>query len=179
VHGIKTVSFEPIPALKKDFDNLCKLNNVQGHMENMAVGDKSGTATLTIPVNETWNSVLSESDSNTLAVNNEFEKIQVPVTTVDKFVSETNLHPNLIKIDTEGYEINVLKGAQHTLKELRPLIIFETNKFPERKILWDFFTEANYVIQELPYLPEQQLKKFSFEIFSKKGSTNYIAVPLK
>jgi FkbM family methyltransferase len=178
VHGIKTISFEPIPALKRDFDYLCKLNNVQGQMENMAVGDKTGTATLTIPVNETWNSVLSESENNVLADINKFEKIQVPVTTVDKFVAETNLHPDLIKIDTEGYEINVLKGAQHTLKEIRPLIIFETNKFPERKILWDFFMEVNYVIQELPYHPEQQLKKFSFELFSKKGSTNYIAVPL-
>ena len=87
------------------------------------------------------------------------------------------LHPDFIKIDTEGYEINVLKGALNTIKEIRPLIIFETNKFPERKILWDFFTEVNYVIQELPYHPEHQLKKFSFELFSKKGSTNYIAVP--
>jgi hypothetical protein len=64
------------------------------------------------------------------------------------------------------------------MKEKRPLIIFETNKFPERKILWDFFKAINYVIQELPYHPEQQIKKFPFEIFSKKGSTNYIAVPL-
>lgn len=179
VHGFKTVSFEPIPGLKKDFDYLCKLNHVTGQMENVAVGDKSGTTTLTIPVNETWNSVISVNDNSVVTGNSAFEKIQVPFITIDEYVAQTGLQPGFMKIDTEGYEINVLKGALHTIKEMRPLIIFETNKFQERKILWDFFTEVNYVIQELPYHPEQRLKKFSFELFSKKGSTNYIAVPLK
>lgn len=176
-HGVKTVSFEPIPALKKDFDYLCKMNHLPGQMENVAVGDKSGVAILNIPVNETWNSVISENDNNAVAGNSIIEKIQVPVFTVDEFMAKTGLRPDFIKIDTEGYEINVLKGALKTIREIRPLIIFETNKFPERKILWDFFTEVNYVIQELPYHPEQKLKKFSFDLFSKKGSTNYIAVP--
>jgi FkbM family methyltransferase len=176
-NGIKTISFEPIPFLKKEFEYLCDLNQVHGAMENVAMGDKNGTAILNIPANESWNSAISDNESHVIADNSQFEKIEVPVITVDEFVSKSGLHPDFIKIDTEGYEINVLKGALNTIKETRPLIIFETNKFPERKILWDFFMEVKYNIQELPYKPGQQLKKFPFEVFSKKGSANYIAVP--
>ena len=46
--------------------------------------------------------------------------------TLDDYVVEKNIQKlNLIKIDTDGYELNVLKGAQIILKSLRPTIIFE------------------------------------------------------
>jgi FkbM family methyltransferase len=176
-HHIDTISFEPIAALKKDFDNLCSLNQLKGNLQNMAVGEKSGTATLLIPLNETWDATISENGAEILKDRKEVEKVEVPVITIDEFVSKNNKIPELIKIDTEGNEIHVLRGGINTIKEHKPAIIFETNKFSERQTLWDFFKANNYIIQDLPYSPGQPVKTFTIDQFLKKGSTNYIAVP--
>ena len=46
-------------------------------------------------------------------------------TTLDHFCKEHKIYPNCIKIDTDGNELKILKGASKTLKNsaLRSLII--------------------------------------------------------
>ena len=45
----------------------------------------------------------------------------IPVKTLDSF----GLDLDLIKIDTEGYEPNVLEGARDTIRRCRPVVFFE------------------------------------------------------
>jgi len=53
----------------------------------------------------------------------------VPVKTIDKLVTETNLDgPYLLKFDTHGYEIPILNGARHTLENTN-IIIMEVYNF--------------------------------------------------
>ncbi len=51
----------------------------------------------------------------------------VPVITLDSFIAKENL-PRLdfIKVDVEGMELSVFRGAQQSLKKFRPVIYFET-----------------------------------------------------
>jgi FkbM family methyltransferase len=50
--------------------------------------------------------------------------VEVPVTTLDDYVARTGLQRvDFIKIDTEGYEREVLLGAQHVIDSLRPKMI--------------------------------------------------------
>ena len=49
-----------------------------------------------------------------------FETIEVDVTTVDREVSLLKLTPSVIKIDVEGAEWAVLKGAERTLRSHHP-----------------------------------------------------------
>lgn len=60
---------------------------------------------------------------------NDTDYISVPVTTIDTEVKRINLSPPfLIKLDTHGFEIPILKGAEQTLKNTN-LIIIEAYNF--------------------------------------------------
>ena len=51
----------------------------------------------------------------------------VPVVTLDGFVRERGIQRlDFIKIDVEGMELAVMKGARQTLQQLRPRLYFET-----------------------------------------------------
>ncbi len=55
---------------------------------------------------------------------------RVAVKTIDRVVSELGLtRLDFIKIDVEGFELDVLEGAQRTLTELRPQFFLEFNSF--------------------------------------------------
>lgn len=51
--------------------------------------------------------------------------IAVSVTTIDTFVATRGTVPDFIKIDVEGVEEKVLAGGMNTIRNHRPIIIFE------------------------------------------------------
>lgn len=72
-------------------------------------------------------------------------EITVPLLTVDSL----NLQPKFIKIDTEGYELNVLRGARKTIELSRPHMSIEAD---ETEPVKDFFSELDYtIIEKEPY----------------------------
>ena len=56
--------------------------------------------------------------------------VEVPLTTIDCLCGERGFAPDLVKIDVEGYELEVLKGARETLSRCRPLLFLELH--PDR-----------------------------------------------
>jgi FkbM family methyltransferase len=52
------------------------------------------------------------------------EECTAPVKTLD----ETNLQPDVIKIDSEGSDFDILQGAQGVLKRCRPYILLENQE---------------------------------------------------
>ncbi len=58
-------------------------------------------------------------------------------------LDEFNLDPDIVKMDTEGYDYEVLMGMKATIERCRPVILIEYN--PERDpLLKDFFDKSNY-----------------------------------
>jgi FkbM family methyltransferase len=54
------------------------------------------------------------------------EMLEVPVTTLDLFLAKTTAKPiGLITADVEGHEFAVFKGAERTIAEHRPILLFE------------------------------------------------------
>ncbi|HSY76221.1 MAG TPA: FkbM family methyltransferase, partial [Bacteroidia bacterium] len=52
----------------------------------------------------------------------------VDIVKLDDFVKDKQIPKiDLIKIDTEGFEINVLKGAEETLKKNMPILFIEVD----------------------------------------------------
>lgn len=57
-------------------------------------------------------------------------EVLVPVTTLDAAIAQQGWDGvDFIKIDVEGMELEVLRGARATLESLRPVVLFETLEF--------------------------------------------------
>ena len=54
--------------------------------------------------------------------------IVVDIIRLDDFMTEKNIsHADIIKIDTEGFEMNVLKGAKKIIEGCKPILFIEIN----------------------------------------------------
>jgi FkbM family methyltransferase len=59
---------------------------------------------------------------------------KVTIITIDQFVAENNIpRVDFIKIDTEGYEANILRGAAETIKKFKPVIAMSAYHNPGDK----------------------------------------------
>lgn len=69
-----------------------------------------------------------------------------PVVTVscDDFVSTYNIVPSLLKIDVEGAEVLVLKGAEDTLLSFKPIILLSTHGNELRVNCLEFLKKLKY-----------------------------------
>jgi FkbM family methyltransferase len=68
----------------------------------------------------------------------------VSLTTIDRFAFE---RVHLMKIDAEGMELSVLKGAAETLRRCRPVLYLEYLK-SDKAALHSFVTALDYLIYE-------------------------------
>lgn len=82
--------------------------------------------------------------------------IRVQATTLDRYCQEAGLDRlDLLKLDAEGAELPILRGAEQTLRRLRPRVLFEIgpqNLAPygiRAADLHEFLTARGYVVQTL------------------------------
>lgn len=112
-------AFEPYPRTFKKLETNKTLNSaVSVKTYNLGLGRKKGMLHMTqhSPLNSGGFRMTDESDNS----------ISVPVISLDEFVSENQLTKiDFIKIDVEGFEVQVLEGALETLKTFRPILVFE------------------------------------------------------
>jgi len=69
---------------------------------------------------------------------------KIDIVTIDSY----NLVPDLIKIDTQGFEKQVLLGARLTLQKHNPVIIAEAENKKERNVLTNLLEEFGYKFVE-------------------------------
>ena len=140
----KIYSFEPILDNYNFLLENIKLNNLKKVIPiKKGLGEKS----CTVRIHSLGPSSRVSEDGNA----------NIEIITIDEFVSETNSSVGLIKIHVEGYELEVLKGAKRTIKELKPVLLIGICHNPE-----EFFGTKKY-IQEL--VPDYKFKiKFLSDI---------------
>ncbi len=130
----RVIAFEPLP---RAFSRLATAlaaahgGKVPAHvaLHAEALGDQAGTITLSLPVldgvaQEQWASTAKDYagyDRGRIAV----ERLTVPIRTIDSLDLSDLTH---IKIDAEGAEYEVLRGAAKTLRRCRPVITAEVEE---------------------------------------------------
>ncbi len=138
--------FEPNQNL---FLNLKKLFG-KINLLNIAISDVSENAELKIPIinnvayeaRGTLNLDFKEIDEN------DFTLINIKKESLDNYVLKNGISKlDFIKIDVEGHEFQILKGAINTLKQFKPTLLIEIeqrhHKFPISQID-DFLLELGY-----------------------------------
>ncbi len=107
VIGAKSIAFEPISSTVDRLVDQLHLNRIESLVKvvNAGVGDKQETLLFTNNKN-TINKVVVESGSADSV-------IAIPVTTLDTEIPLENTY--FLKIDVEGFELKVLKGAAKLL----------------------------------------------------------------
>ena len=77
-------------------------------------------------------------------------QLRVPVVTLDYLFSIGRLQPaDLLKIDVEGAELSVLKGAQNLLKRFRPVVFLATHGAEVHRHCCDFLWDCGYRLRTL------------------------------
>jgi len=117
-------SFEPFEETYNCLNENLKLNNINNVKTfNLGISDKLGTNILNTSMGQNG---LHTMGSNPLRFN-DIKPITINTTTLDDFFYNKNIPVHFIKIDTEGWEYNILKGAQNTIKKYKPVIQLEWN----------------------------------------------------
>jgi len=134
-------AFEPSPStfafLKQNISRSGKKNIIS---ENIGIGFKPGEYTLTFaPSNRSGGFV---SDQTQASTGHTVEKIIIRQ--LDEVVNSLNLQQiDFIKIDVEGFEGQVLRGARETLVSNKPVVVLELNHWClnafQRTSIPDFF----------------------------------------
>jgi FkbM family methyltransferase len=118
--GAEVIALEPSRIARERLLSNLKLNGYSAEIVPAAVGETEGTLRLTTQLDNQNHLVLS-SDSN------EVESEEVPVLTLDGLVGERTIDG--LKVDVEGAELLVMKGAERLLAEQRiKLIQLEWNE---------------------------------------------------
>lgn len=116
----KIYTFEPNKIIFKLLElNLSDYKNVKNY--NIGLSEKNSFAYLKNSKNDITSNVIIKNKSKDL------EKVKC--STLDSFlmsIKKDKSKIKVIKIDTEGHELNVLKGAKNFLKKYDPYIFFES-----------------------------------------------------
>ncbi len=145
----KVYAFEPSPTTYAFLQKTIQLNNANKLIETFqkAVSSAEGSTKFYISddVIDNSNSLVSYLDDRKL------KGIDIILTTVDKFTEEKKIKQlSFIKIDVEGAEYDTLRGAEKTLKILRPYCMVGIHpvaikaKGDSLEDIFNFIEQCNY-----------------------------------
>jgi FkbM family methyltransferase len=154
--------FEPEKKLNKQLSAIFK----GCHIFDIALSDNKGTHRFKIPViNGIADNCLSSLEVDKKE-DNETEAIiyEVKTDTLDAFTKQKNVFPDLIKIDVEGHELTVLKGAENYIQSHHPTLIIELEQRHHENLNIDsVFSDFNKKGYACYYYSKKQAQLLPYE----------------
>jgi FkbM family methyltransferase len=171
VHGARVVAFEPNPECHPWFRAWCAANHVPCELEPVAVADRFDCVVLAFPQGRTYlGSIVPDVRAEWRGP---VRTLRVRQVALDDVVAARGLVPDLVKIDTEGAEVAVLRGAVDLLRKVQPMLIFEA--WPDadvRRTLWSILDKHGYALAAVDGSRPQPLTRVAF---CGAQATNFLA----
>lgn len=133
-------AFEPVSETFKELEKNTRAQpNVT--VAQFAFGTEQGRAIITLRPNSEWNSLVPALNlPSTAPVPHEDVKIE----TIDCFITANQISTiDLLKTDTEGYDLAALRGAENALSQNRIAFIYSEVGFIKADTRHTFFPELN------------------------------------
>lgn len=124
--GGTVIAFEPQPELARAVATSARLNDFD-HLQvfDTMLGDHAGDAALHVGSHSVHASAIPREDGS--------RKVECSMTTLDLLVETGRIPPpTVIKMDVEGAELLVLRGATRTIRDHKPHLIFESDENMDR-----------------------------------------------
>jgi FkbM family methyltransferase len=143
----KVIAFEPEQDNCLRFREMVLRNCLQGHVSLLEAAVWSYSSPAGLPFKRgrrprAQGGVLADGMSPVLA---EGEIVKVPALSLDDFLGSGHPVPDVLKIDVEGGECEVLKGAANLLCRKRPAVICEVHREQAVEWLLDWLPRKGYV----------------------------------
>lgn len=143
----KVISFEPVPDTYLKCVRNLSLNNFSWlKVEQLALSDRNEQLYFDPSSYPNNGGIYMRRDTARL-------EFSVKARPLDEYIAAVKLPKvDLIKIDVEGFEFNVLKGALNTLNSMKPLLFVEINdhnlgrQHADAKQIFDLLSESGYRI---------------------------------
>ena len=172
-HNNRIVAFEPGESTFAALQGNVRRNPGAVECHRMALADQDGEVRFAMKDKARANSSIATGEDGDA----------VPARRLDTVVEELNIDRiALLKIDTEGFEAAVLRGATRTLAEIRPaLVYFEICPDLARKAGYDpgeaarILEQAKYDLFELG--EGGQLTPVTSDMAETRRLTNWVAQP--
>ena len=159
----KVYSFEPIPMLHRKLVNNIRINNVN-NIETIEKGIGNSESEIEIFMNPEQSGL----SSAVVKPSGKFISQKIKLTSLDNFFSSRKEKISFIKIDTEGYEPQVLIGAKGLIKRDKPIIYIELGGDHQKTS-----AESLKILKELNYTCEAD----NIDLSKIYAGVNFIATP--
>ena len=153
----KVLAFEPAPETIDKLKLHIAFNNLENIVEIVpAVVSDSNAGAKFFAYKASMAALISRQNVEDLNPERRSEparEITVDSVTIDGLLASRNLRPAVIKIDVEGAELMVLRGARRVLAECKPIILCEVHP-PQMKNCGASTEEFTAFLAEVGYLSE-------------------------
>lgn len=146
--GGRVIAFEPVPQALASLRRHLELN----HLDNVTVIPAAVSA-------EAGQAHFQQHTDLTMGRLGDQGELEVELVSLDGLLDELP-KPSLLKIDVEGEEVNVLRGASRLLREQRPMLLLATHGSAVHEQCCGLLREAGYELEPLPY--ELETPEFDF-----------------
>jgi FkbM family methyltransferase len=151
----KVIALEPDPDNFKALQNNINLNGYTNmKIHNIAAGSKDGKIGFHIGTVSNWRRIATKNHKDNI--------IEVPIRIMDNFLKDIGQKEiDYIRMDTEGYELDILKGLKNTLANNKLGLFIETHRYLLEQYgysqleLMEFLANYNFNLTQafIPALP--------------------------
>lgn len=171
----KVFGFEPEPDNARRFSQMIVRNSFQDRVTVIDAAAWSCSSNEICfqrgGVQSTYGGVLADGQRPVLAQGG---TRLVRSVSLDDFVAEGHPAPGVIKIDVEGGESEVLKGARHIFAWAKPTLICEVHHRDAAHWITKWLAEVKYIVEW--HIPEEQFPRLLFAEAAHPGAL-HAAIP--